>query len=88
VNCAAGTIPSLIVTMTFRPTVQAPANAKTENSNAAVAFRTSLPPTAGPTATPVDDPPMLNPTNTATTRPTASSSDTIRSSGASHQGVK
>jgi len=69
-NCAAGTMPSLIVAMTFRPMVHAPTSANTLNSPAAVAFRTSLLPTAGPNATPVEEPPMLNPTNAATMMPT------------------
>ena len=59
----------LIVSMTFRPTVHAPTSANTVNSAAAVTFRTRRLPTDGPKATPVDDPPMLNPTNTATMIP-------------------
>ena len=63
--------------MTFRPTVHAPRKPNTRNSVAAVVFRTRRDPTAGPNATPVDDPPILNPTNTATTTPTIVSSATI-----------
>ncbi|MFT4958195.1 MAG: hypothetical protein ACI9EZ_001519 [Halobacteriales archaeon] len=67
----------LIVAMTFRPTVQAPKKANTRNRVAAVGFRTRREPTAGPNATPVDDPPILNPTKTATTTPRIVSSATI-----------
>jgi hypothetical protein len=42
----------------------------------ATSFVTTPLPTAGPNATPVLEPPMLNPTNTATTRPTTSRVDT------------
>ncbi len=73
VNFTDGTMPPLIVSMTFRPTVHAPRNAKTVKSTPAVNFLTSQLPTAGPKATPVDDPPILNPTNAATNRPTTSS---------------
>ncbi len=72
VNWLSGTIPSLIVVMTFRPTVHPPTSANAVNSPAAVAFPTIRLPTAGPNATPVEEPPMLYPTNTATTTPTAS----------------
>jgi hypothetical protein len=79
VNWTAETILLLIVAMTFRPTVHAPRKAKPTNSAAAVVFRTRREPTAGPNATPVDDPPMLKPTNTATAIPAMSSSETIAS---------
>jgi len=59
VNTAASTIWLLIVEMTFRPIVHAPRNAKTVNSAPAVTFLTIRLPTAGPNATPVEDPPIL-----------------------------
>ncbi len=77
-NCAAGTMLLLMVSMTFRPTVQAPTSANDVNSAAAVVFRTSRLPTDGPNATPVEEPPMLNPTNTATRTPAAASTVTMR----------
>jgi hypothetical protein len=82
VNWTAGTMLLLIVAMTFRPTVHAPRKAKPTNRTPAVVLRTSREPTAGPNATPVDEPPMLNPTNTATVTPAMSSSDTIVASQA------
>ncbi|SHL34064.1 hypothetical protein SAMN05444342_3580 [Haladaptatus paucihalophilus DX253] len=77
VNWVAGTILLLIVAMTFRPTVHAPRKPKPTNKAAAVAFRRRREPTAGPNATPVDEPPILNPTKTATTTPATVSTDTI-----------
>jgi len=45
--------------MTFRPTVQPPQSAKPVKSAAAPIFPMIQLPTAGPNATPVDEPPML-----------------------------
>ena len=77
VNWTAGTILLLIVAMTLRPTVHAPRKAKPTNRAPAVAFRTRREPTAGPNATPVEEPPMLNPTKIATRIPATASSETI-----------
>ncbi len=47
---------------TAGPTMRPPARAKTVISAAADSFERVLLPTAGPKATPVEEPPMLNPT--------------------------
>jgi hypothetical protein len=67
---SAGTISPPIVSTTFRPTVHPPSSAKPVISPAAPIFEMVSLPTAGPKATPVEEPPMLNPTNTATRMPT------------------
>ncbi len=72
VNSEGGTISPPSVSITRRPAVAAPNNAKPVISPAAASFDTSPLPTAGPNATPVEEPPMLNPTNTATASPTTS----------------
>ncbi len=59
VNWLAGTMPLLIVSMTFLPTVQPPQSAKTVKSVAAPTLPMIRLPTAGPNATPVEEPPML-----------------------------
>jgi len=64
------------VSTTFRPTVHPPIRAKTLIRPAARSFETTPLPTAGPKATPVEEPPMLNPTNTATAIPITRSSST------------
>jgi hypothetical protein len=63
--------------MTFLPTVHPPRRTKNVISAAAVVFRVTPAPTGGPQTTPVDDPPMLNPTNPATARPTSRRVETM-----------
>ena len=70
-------IPSLNVSITFRPTVHPPRKTKNVMRAAAVVFLTIPAPTGGPHAIPVDEPPILNPTKIDATMPIASSVSTI-----------
>ena len=72
-NAPCGTRSPPRVWTTSRPNTHPPASAKIVISTAAPTFETVLLPTAGPNATPVEEPPMLKPTNTATRRPAAMS---------------
>jgi len=67
--------PSVLTTR--RPMVQAPTKKKIAMSVPAKSFERTPAPTAGPNAGPVVDPPILNPTNSVITSPTAIKTSTI-----------
>ena len=77
-NTPAGTIRPPMVSITLRPTVHPPRRAKPVIRAPATAFDRIPLPTAGPKAAPVEEPPILYPTNIATRIPTPrSATDTV-----------
>src|SRR5699024_11090434 len=87
VNSLCGTILLPIVLTTPRPSVHPPRKKQIVISAAAPIAETDRLPTAGPKATPIFEPPILNPTNAATASPTTRSASTI-SHGKKHDNLK
>jgi len=75
----------LSVSMTFRPTVHPPRKTKPTISPAAVTLRRTPAPTAGPHAMPVEEPPMLKPTNSEARIPAVSTVTTIQATSMGSQ---